>query len=78
MEFIIGQLFELDEITYWAMIWGFIIYYWGKIVDSIYDDGLLVKLEKSSISRMLIAPYELLYEGTEEMMLVDEVDNKDG
>lgn len=44
LEFILGQLSELEEITYRAMIGEFIIYYRGKIVGGIYDDRLLVKL----------------------------------
>lgn len=31
LEFILGQLSELDEITYGAMMGEFIIYYRGKI-----------------------------------------------
>ena len=38
LEFILGQLLELDEITYRAMMGEFIIYYRGKIVGGIYDD----------------------------------------
>ena len=55
----------------------FIIYYRGKIVGGIYDDRLLVKPVKSAISYMPTAPYELPYEGVKEMLLVDEVDNKE-
>lgn len=43
----------------------------------IYDDRLLVKAVKSAISYMPAAPYELPYEGAKEMLLVDEVDNKE-
>ena len=32
---------------------------------------------KAAISYMPTAPYELPYEGAKEMLLVDEVDNKD-
>ena len=76
-EFILGQLSELEEITYRAMMGEFIIYYRGKIVGGIYDDRLLVKPVKSAISYMPTAPYELPYEGAKEMLLVDEVDNKE-
>ena len=76
LEFILGQLSELEEITYRAMMGEFIIYYRGKIVGGIYDDRLLVKPVKSAISYMPTAPYELPYEGAKEMLLVDEVDNK--
>ena len=48
-----------------------------KEVGGIYDDRLLVKPVKSAISYMPTAPYELPYEGAKEMLLVDEVDNKE-
>ena len=76
LEFILGQLYELEEITYRAMMGEFIIYYRGKIVGGIYDDRLLVKPVKSAICYMPTARYELPYEGAKEMLLVDEVDNK--
>ena len=76
LEFVLWQLSELEEITYRAMMGEFIIYYRGKIVGGIYDDRLLVKPVKSAISYMPTAPYELPYEGAKEMLLVDEVDNK--
>ncbi len=75
LEFILGQLSELDEITYRAMMGEFIIYYRGKIVGGIYDDRLLVKPIKAAISYMPAATYELPYEGAKEMLLVDEVDD---
>ena len=59
------------------MMGEFIIYYRGKIVGGIYDDRLLVKAVKSAISYMPAAPYELPYEGAKEVLLVDEVDNKE-
>ena len=77
LEFILGQLSELDEITYRAMMGEFIIYYRDKIVGGIYDDRLLVKPIQASISYMPTAKYELPYEGAKEMLLVDEVDNKE-
>ena len=75
LEFILGQLSELEEITYRAMMGEFIIYYRGKIVGGIYDDRLLVKPVKAAIDLMPTASYELPYEGAKEMMLVDVVDN---
>ncbi|WP_290776642.1 TfoX/Sxy family protein [Anaerofustis sp.] len=76
LEFILGQLSELDEISYKAMMGEFIIYYNGKIVGGIYDDRLLVKPVKSAVSYMSSALYELPYQGAKEMLLVDDVDNK--
>ena len=77
LQFVLEQLSELQEITYRAMMGEFIIYYRGKIVGGIYDDRLLVKPVKSAISYMPIVSCELPYEGAKEMLLVDEVDNKE-
>lgn len=77
LEFILGQLSGLDEITYRAMMGEYILYYRGKIVGGIYDDRFLVKPVKSAISYMPEATYEVLYEGAKEMLLVDEVDDKE-
>ncbi len=77
LNFILEQISELEEITYRAMMREYIIYYRGKIVGGIYDDRLLVKPVKSAISLMPDANYELPYEGAKEMLLVNDVDNKD-
>ena len=77
LEFILGQLYELEEVSYRAMMGEFILYYKGKIVGGIYDDRLLVKPVKSAISYMPHAVHELPYEGAKEMLLVDDVDDED-
>ena len=77
LQFVLEQLSELQEITYRAMMGEFIIYYRGKIVGGIYDDRLLVKPTKSAISYMPTVTYEIPYENAKEMLLVEEVDNKD-
>ncbi len=77
LEFIIEQLSLLEDITYKAMMGEYIIYYRGKIVGGIYDDRFLVKQTKSSLKLMPDAELELPYEGAKEMLMVDEVDNKE-
>ena len=77
LDFILEQVSELDNVSYKAMMGEFIIYYKGKIIGGIYDDRLLVKPVKSAISYMPTALYALPYEGAKEMLLVDEVDNKE-
>ena len=67
----------LDEITYRAMMGEYIIYYRGKIVGGIYDDRFLVKQTKSALALMPEAGLELPYEGAKEMILVEEVDNRE-
>ena len=76
LEFILGQLSDLDDITYRAMMGEYIIYYRGKIIGGIYDDRLLVKPIKAAIDYMPTATCELPYEGAKEMLLVDEVDSR--
>lgn len=77
LNFILEQLSELEEITYISMMGEYIVYYRGKIVGGIYDDRFLVKPVKSAIAYMPIAKYELPYDGAKEMLLVDDVDNKE-
>ena len=55
----------------------YIIYYRGKVVGGIYDDRFLVKPTKSAAAMMPNADVELPYDGAKEMLLVDNVDNKD-
>lgn len=77
LEFILEQLSGLDEITYRSMMGEYIIYYREKIAAYICDDRLLVKPVKSAISLMPEASYETPYEGAKDMLLVNEVDNKE-
>jgi len=76
LKFILGNLSELEDITYRAMMGEFIIYYKGKIVGGIYDNRLLVKPVKAAVSYMSTVSYALPYKGAKEMLLVDDVDNK--
>ena len=77
LDFILEQLSELEEITYRLMMGEYIVYYRGKIVGGVYDDRFLVKPVKSAIAYMPNAKYELPYDGAKEMLLVDDVDNKE-
>ena len=77
LDFILEQLSELNDISYKTMMGEYIIYYQGKIVGGIYDDRFLVKPVKSAIELMSNVEYELPYEGAKEMLLVDNVDNKE-
>ena len=77
LDFILEQLSGLKDVTYRPMMGEYIIYYQGKIVGGIYDDRFLVKPTKSAVAMMPNASMELPYKGAKEMLLVDEVDNKD-
>ena len=77
LEYILEQLSDLDDITYRAMMGEYIIYYRGKIIGGIYDDRFLVKPVKSAMEMMPDASMELPYEGAKEMILIDDVDDRD-
>lgn len=77
LDFVLEQLSELDDITYKAMMCEYIIYYRGKIVGGVYDDRFLVKTVEAAKNMMPEAELELPYEGAKEMLLVDNVENKE-
>ena len=77
LEFILDQLSELDGISWRAMMGEYILYCRGKVVGGIYDNRFLVKPTKSAREMMPDAPLELPYEGAKEMLLVDNVENRE-
>ena len=77
LDFVLEQLSLLDDITYKAMMGEYIIYYRGKIVGGVYDNRFLVKNVKSAREIMPEAALELPYEGAKEMLLVDDVENRE-
>ena len=74
LEYVLDLLSGLDEISYRAMMGGYVIYYRGKVFGGIYDDRFLVKPTKAAIELMPDAERELPYEGGKEMLLVDSDD----
>ena len=77
LDFVLEQLSLLDDITCKAMMGEYIIYYHGKIIGGVYDNRFLVKNIESAREKMPEAALELPYEGAKEMLLVDEVENRD-
>lgn len=77
LDFILEQLSDLDEIGYRSMMGEYILYYRGKVVGGIYDNRFLVKPVKSAVALMPNAEMELPYEGAKEMLLVDDVENRE-
>lgn len=76
LDFVLEQLSGLDEITFRAMMGEYILYYRGKVFGGIYDDRLLVKPVPSAVKLMPDASMELPYDGAKEMILVEDVDNR--
>ena len=77
LEFILEQLPGSDDISYRAMMGEFIIYYRGKVVGGIYDDRFLVKPTESALTMIPNADMEVPYESAKEMILVDDVENRE-
>ena len=77
LEYILEQLSGLEDITYRAMMGEYILYYRGKIFGGVYDDRFLIKPVKIAKEMMHDADMELPYEGAKEMLLVDDVENRE-
>ena len=77
LAFVLEQLSDLEGVTYRAMMGEYIIYFQGKVIGGIYDDRFLVKPTISAKRLMPEAPFEIPYEGAKEMLLVDNVDDRD-
>ena len=75
LEFVLGQLSELDGISTRAMMGEYVLYYQGKVVGGIYDDRLLLKPTKTALEIMrgsaIGVLLELPYEGAKEMLMPD-------
>lgn len=77
LDFILEHLSTLDEITYRAMMGEYIIYYRCKVIGGIYDNRFLVKSSKSAKVLMPDAQFELPYEGAKEMLLVENIEDRE-
>ena len=77
LDYVLDGLSKLSGISYRAMMGEYIIYYQGKVAGGIFDNRFLVKPVKSALELMPDAPREIPYVGGKEMLLVDNVDDRD-
>ena len=77
LDLVLEHLSGLDEISSRAMMGEYILYYRGRVFGGIYDDRLLVKPVPAAVKLMPDAEMELPYDGAKEMILVDDVDNRE-
>ncbi|MBR6400946.1 MAG: TfoX/Sxy family protein [Firmicutes bacterium] len=77
LDFILDGLSLLDGITYRAMMGEYILYCNDRILGGIYDNRLLVKPVKAAKALMPNAALELPYEGAKQMLLVEDVEDKE-
>lgn len=77
LEYVMDQLSDLEDISYRAMMGEYIIYYRAKIVGGIYDDRFLIKPVNAALEMMPDAKMELPYEGAKEMILVEDMEDRE-
>lgn len=76
-EFLDYVLDGCPGLSFRAMMGEYLLYYGGKLVGGIYDNRLLVKSLPSSERILKNAPKELPYENAKEMLLVEDLENKE-
>ena len=74
IEFVLDQC---NGLSARAMMGEYVLYYGGKVVGGVYDNRLLVKPMPSAKALMPNAEYQLPYEGAKEMLLVEDIENRD-
>lgn len=74
IEFVLDQC---NGLSARAMMGEYVLYYGGNVVGGVYDNRLLVKPTPSAKALMPNAAYQLPYEGAKEMLLVEDIENKD-
>mgnify|MGYP001638119822 FL=1 len=67
----------MQEITCRRAFGEYMIYYKGKVAAYLCDNRLLVKPLPSAVRMMPDASHEPPYEGAKDMLLVENVDNRD-
>ena len=77
LDFILDQLSGLEDVSSRAMMGEYVIYYRGKVIGGIYDDRFLVKPAEAARAMMPGALMERPYEGAKEMLLADNVENRE-
>ena len=76
LEYVLENLADA-EVTYRPMMGEYLLYYRGKLFGGIYDDRFLVKVTKSAESVIAEAPRAIPYDGAKEMLLVEDIEDRD-
>ena len=77
LNFILEQIACAEDISYRSMMGEYLIYCHGKNIGGIYDDRFLVKPTESAKRLMPDGRYEKPYDGAKDMLLVDNMDDKE-
>ena len=74
---VLEQLSDLEDLSYRSMMGEYVLYYRGKIAAYLCDDRLLVKPVDAAKALLPDAPAEAPYEGAKEMLLVENLENRE-
>ena len=77
VDYVAEQLSDLDGISFRKMMGEYIIYYRGRIAGGIYDNRLMFKPVRSAVEYMNEVIMDLPYPGAKEMILVDNLDDRE-
>lgn len=76
-EFITFVSEQCDGLSVRAMMGDYVLYYRGKVVGGIYDNRLLIKPTPSANALIPDALRQLPYDGAKEMLLVENIEDKE-
>lgn len=77
LNFVLDQLSGLEGIEYRPMMGEYLLYCRGKLFGGIYDNRFLVKPVKAAVNILKNAPRERPYEGAGEMLMVEDIENRE-
>ena len=75
LDYILGQLSGIDDISCRPMMGEYVLYCGGKVFGGIYDDRFLIKPTKSAVE-VLGEPEEIPYDGAKPMLMPDPDDRE--
>ena len=76
-EYLDFVLEQCEALSARAMMGEYVLYYGGKVIGGVYDKRLLVKPTKSAVELLPNAPRELPYDGAKEMLLVEDIEDRE-
>lgn len=77
LDFILDQLADLKDLTHRAMMGDYMLFYKGKVIGGIYGAHFLIKPTISAFAMMPNASWILPYNESQEMLLVDNIEDKE-
>lgn len=75
LDFVLGQLSSMPDVTYRAMMGEYIIYYGGKVIGGIYDNRFLIKPTLSALKIIPNPQMEIPYPKGSPMIMITDIEN---